>query len=97
MKIIRKMASALLVIGFLGLIIPGFAAAEKKVKCDKGQSVQKELDKLDGPETIVVTGTCHEYLEINKDDVTIQGGIYQPPSTPDPIEAPSGSRARAGF
>lgn len=84
MKIIGKMASALLVVGFLGLIIPGFAAAEKKVKCDKGQSVQKELDKLDGPETIVVTGTCHEYLEIKTDDVTIQGGNYQPPSTPVP-------------
>jgi len=84
MKMREKMAIALLVIGFLVFTVPGLEAKEIKVKCDKGESVQKELDKLDGPATIVVTGTCHEYLEIKKDDVTIQGGTYLPPTPPDP-------------
>jgi parallel beta-helix repeat protein len=73
-----------LVIGFLVFTVPGLEAKEIKVKCDKGESVQKELDKLDGPATIVVTGTCHEYLHITKDDVTIQGGTYLEPTPSDP-------------
>jgi parallel beta-helix repeat protein len=78
-----KMAIVILVIGFLALIAPEFAIAQVqvKVKCDKGHSVQSALDGLTGPAIIVVTGTCHEYLEIKKDDVTIQGGNYQEPST----------------
>jgi len=84
MKIMEKMGLVLLVIGFLGLIVPGLEAAEIKVKCDKGQSVQSVLDRLNGPATLVVTGTCHEYLDITKDDVTIQGGTFQAPTPPDP-------------
>ena len=83
MKMREKMAIALLVIGFLVFTVPGLEAKEIKVKCDKGESVQTELDELDGPATIVVTGTCHEYLDITKDDVTIQGGTYQAPTPPD--------------
>ena len=67
MKMREKMAIALLVIGFLGLIVPGLEAAQKNVKCDKGELVQKELDKLNGPATIVVTGTCNENVVIMKD------------------------------
>ena len=79
MKIIKKMGLALLVIGFLGLIVPGLEAKTIKVNCDKGESVQKELDKLNGPATIVVTGICNENVVIMKDDVTIQGGTFVGP------------------
>jgi hypothetical protein len=79
MKIIGKMCLAL-VIGFLGLAVPGLDAAEIKVKCDKGQSVQSALDSLlTGPTIIVVTGTCYENIDIRKDDVTIQGGAFVGP------------------
>jgi parallel beta-helix repeat protein len=77
MKIIEKIGLVLLVIGFLGLIVPGLEAAEIKVKCNKGESVQSALDGLTGPATIVVTGTCHENLVIKNDDVSLQGGTYE--------------------
>jgi parallel beta-helix repeat protein len=79
MKIRQKIGVALLVIGFLGLIVPGLEAVEIKVKCDKGQSVQSALDALTGPATITVTGTCHENVVIRQDDVTLQGGTYVGP------------------
>lgn len=79
MKTIRKMGLAILVIGFLGLIIPPLEAAEINVKCDKGQSVQSALDGLTGPATLVVTGICYENIDIRKDDVTIQGGSFDGP------------------
>ena len=84
-----KMAIVILVISFLVLIAPESAITQVqiKVKCDKGQSVQSALDSLTGPATIVVTGTCREYLDIKKDDVTIRGGHYQTPSTPDPTQS----------
>jgi len=77
MKIIEKMVLVLLVIGFLGLIVPGLEAAEIIVRCNKGESVQSALDGLTGPATIVVTGTCHENLVIKNDDVILQGGTYE--------------------
>jgi len=83
MKIIEKMGLALLVMGVLGFIAPGLEAAQQteiKVNCDKGESVQAALDKLTEPATIVVTGTCHEYVTIKKDDVSILGGNYLPPN-----------------
>ena len=79
MKTTQKMGLALLAIGFLGLIVPGLQAAEIKVKCDKGQSVQTVLDGLTGPATLVVTGTCTENIDIRKDDITIQGGTFVGP------------------
>jgi parallel beta-helix repeat protein len=86
MKIIGKMAIALLVVGFLGFSVTGLEAKTINVKCEKGESVQKELNKLDRPATLVVTGTCHEYLDITQDDVTIQGGNYEAPTPPDPTK-----------
>jgi parallel beta-helix repeat protein len=85
MKIIEKIGLAILVISFLGFIAPGLEAAQKptvKVDCSKGESVQSALDSLTGVATIDVTGTCHEYLTIEKDDVSIQGGEYLPPPNP---------------
>jgi parallel beta-helix repeat protein len=79
MKIIEKMGSAVLVIGFLGLIVPGLEAAEIKVRCDRGHSVQSALDSLTGPATLVVTGTCDENVVIKQDDVTLQGGTFVGP------------------
>ena len=82
MKIREKMGLALLVIGFLGLIVPSLAAAQQptiKVNCNKGESVQSALDNLTGPATIVVKGTCTENVVIKKDDVTIQGGTFVGP------------------
>ncbi|MEI9479068.1 MAG: right-handed parallel beta-helix repeat-containing protein [Deltaproteobacteria bacterium] len=82
MKIREKMGLALLVIGFLGLIVPSLAAAQQptiKVNCNKGESVQSALDNLTGPATIVVKGTCHENVVIKKDDVTIEGGTFLGP------------------
>ena len=79
MKTRGKMAKAVLVMGFLALIAPGLAAAQQptiKVNCDKGESVQSALDRLTGPATIVVTGTCNENVVIKKDDVSLQGGTY---------------------
>ena len=84
MKIIEKVGLLLLVIGFLGLIVSGLEAATIKVNCNKGESVQSALDALTGPATIDVKGTCHEYLDITEDDVTIQGGTYQAPTPSDP-------------
>jgi len=69
-------------IGFLIMLSPAFVTAKDKtinVRCDKGESVQDELDKLKGPATIVVTGTCHENVVIKMDDVTIQGGTFVGP------------------
>ena len=86
-----KMAIGILLIGFLVLLAPAFVMAQAiptiRVNCDRGQSVQSALDRLTGPATIVVTGTCHEYLEIKKDDVTIQGGTYQAPTPSDPSKS----------
>jgi parallel beta-helix repeat protein len=79
MKIIEKMSLTLLVIGCLGLIVPGLEAAEIKVNCNKGESVQSALDILTGPATIVVKGTCNENVVIKKDDVTIKGGTFVGP------------------
>ena len=76
MKIREKIGIALLVVGFLGLIVPGLEAVEIKVKCDKGQSVQSALDALTGPATLTVTGACHENVVIKQDDLTLQGGTY---------------------
>jgi parallel beta-helix repeat protein len=76
MKITGKIGLALLVIGFLGLIVPGLEAATIRVNCNRGDSVQSALDSLTGPATLVVTGTCHENIVIKKDDVTIQGGTF---------------------
>jgi len=46
MKIIERIGLAILVIGFLGITVPGLEAATIKVKCDKGESVQSALDAL---------------------------------------------------
>ena len=75
-----KMIGAIMMIGFLILVLPAFVTAKDKtinVRCDKGESVQEELDKLKGPATIVVTGTCHENIVIKEDDVTLEGGTYE--------------------
>jgi len=79
MKIIGKMGLAILVISFLGLIVPGLEAATIKVNCNRGDSVQSALDNLTGPATIVVRGTCQENIVIKKDDVTIEGGTFVGP------------------
>jgi parallel beta-helix repeat protein len=84
MKEGRKMIKAFIVFGILTLIVPGFAAAQKSknsisVNCDTGQSVQNALNRVNGPSTIVVTGTCNQNIVIKKDDVTLQGGIYVGP------------------
>jgi hypothetical protein len=34
------------------------------------------LDRVKGPSTLLVTGTCNEHVLVTKDDVTIQGGTY---------------------
>ena len=78
MKIREKMGIALLIIGFLGLIVSGLEAATIKVNCNKGESVQSALDALTGQATIDVKGTCHENLVIKNDDVSLQGGTYEP-------------------
>lgn len=52
MKIIEKTGLALLVIGCLGLIVPDIEAKTIKVNCGKGESIQKELDKLVVPEKV---------------------------------------------
>ena len=87
MKIIGKMGLALLAIGFLGLTVPGLEAVEITVKCNKGESVQSALDALTGPATIVVKGTCQEYIDVIKDDVIIQGGNYKEPSPSQPNQS----------
>ena len=84
MKEGRKMIKAFIVLVILTLIVPGFAAAQNSknplsVNCDTGQSVQNALNRVNGPSTIVVTGTCNQNIVIRKDDVTLQGGIYVGP------------------
>ncbi len=79
MKIIEKIGLALLAIGLLWVIVPSLEAKDIEVKCDKGQLVQKELDNLNGPATIVVTGVCNENLVVKQDDVTLQGGTFLGP------------------
>jgi hypothetical protein len=82
MKVRMRIIKAIVVIGFLILIAPSFAGAQGltlRVNCDRGQSVQRALDRLDllnVPRTIVVTGTCNEHLVITEDDVTLQGGGF---------------------
>lgn len=85
MKEGRKMIKAFMVLGILTLIVPGFAAAQNSknplsVNCDTGQSVQNALNRVNGPSTIVVTGTCNQNIVIKKDDITLQGGIYVGPN-----------------
>ncbi len=84
MKEGRKMIRAFIVLGVLPLIVPGFAGAQNSknplsVNCDTGQLVQNALNRVNGPSTIVVTGTCNQNIVIRKDDVTLQGGIYVGP------------------
>jgi parallel beta-helix repeat protein len=78
-----KRAIVILVIGFLVLLAPALVMAQSlltiRVNCDRGQSVQSALNLLFVPATIVVTGTCHENIEIKKDDVTIKGGTFVGP------------------
>ena len=76
-----KMNRPLIILVVLGLIAPSLAAAhgipQMRVNCDRGQSVQSVLDRLTGPATIVVTGTCTENLVIKLNDVTLRGGAYK--------------------
>ena len=76
MRILEKIGLAVLIIGCLGFIVPGLEATTIKVNCDTGETVQSALDRLNGPATIKVKGTCYENIVISKDDVTIQGGVF---------------------
>ena len=44
---------------------------QTRVKCDKGHSIQRAVDKIKKGASIVVHGTCNEAVVINKDDVQI--------------------------
>lgn len=80
------MRMIILIPAFLVSTTPAFAVQPQdpgaegppqiSVDCDKGQSVQDALDRVKGPSTILVGGTCTEHVLITKDDVTLQGGTY---------------------
>lgn len=45
----------------------------KKVDCDKGESIQKALDKAEDGDVIEVEGTCSENIAITKNQITLRG------------------------
>ena len=60
------------------------------VNCDKGQSLNATLAKTNkfSPATVVLTGTCNEYVVVDGfDNLTLtgeQGATIQQPNTPPP-------------
>jgi hypothetical protein len=66
------------------------AAPAPNVNCDKGQSLNAALAKMNkfSPGTVVFTGTCNEYVVVDGfENLTltgVQGATIQQPSTPPP-------------
>ncbi len=103
MKISRKVTQGFLLAGSLLLVIgllPGTAQARFlfnstiRVNCAKGETITRALTRglwaqLRGrPLTIIVRGTCREYVTIRQDDVTLQGR----PNMDDGVVAPDSDR-----
>ena len=44
------------------------------VDCTAGETIQSKLDAAQPGDTIMITGTCHEAVLVNKDGVTLDGG-----------------------
>ena len=78
-----------LALGIL-LVSTTWAAATPRfiVNCDKGQSLNATLAKMNkfSPATVVFTGTCSEYVVVDGfDNLTLtgeQGATIQQPNTP---------------
>src|SRR5215469_16427163 len=66
------------------------AAPTPNVNCDKGQSLNATLAKMNkfSPGTVVFTGTCSEYVLVDGfENLTltgVQGATIQQPNTPPP-------------
>src|SRR5215471_397540 len=66
------------------------AAPAPNVNCDKGQSLNATLAKMNkfSPGSVVFTGTCNEYVVVDGfEDLTltgVHGATIQQPSTPPP-------------
>ena len=48
--------------------------ATQSVDCDAGETVQGKIDEAEPGDTIMITGTCHEAVVVDKDDITLDGG-----------------------
>ena len=65
---------AMLVMALLVTASPVLADdGEKRVRCDKGQTLAKALQKAEPGDTLLVSGICHERVTITTDRITIDG------------------------
>ena len=80
MSIDRKIRNKLiagLVMGLLVVVSSGAGNAKtRKVRCDKGQSLQKKVDKAKPGDTVLITGVCNENVLVgaDKSDLLLLGG-----------------------
>lgn len=75
MNKLNQIISSVLLAG-IAVFASQASAITRTVDCDKGQSIQDALEKGQSnaePLVINVSGTCNEIVEIQRDDVTIDG------------------------
>ncbi len=68
-RVLAMLVMALLVTTGLALADDG----EKRVRCDKGQTLTKALQKAGPGDTLLVSGICRERVTITTDRITIDG------------------------
>jgi len=75
-RAILRGLQGLVIVPLVLLVSAGAAwAGPKTVDCAKGQTITHALEQSDGnPITIEVRGTCHESVQIDRDDVTLIAG-----------------------
>jgi len=82
-KISRNLGPIVLLIA--GLAMTSALAVERKVDCNKGQTIQHALDNAPAasPDTYIISisGTCRESISIGRSNITIDGNQGPTPPT----------------
>lgn len=69
-----KILGTLLLLFVLALVAPALAdEGVKSVRCDKGQTLTKALEKAQPGDTLLISGTCHERVTVAVDHITLDG------------------------
>lgn len=58
-------------LALIGTLAGSGSAKTRTAKCDKGKSLQKQIDKAKPGDTIVITGTCEENVVITADKANL--------------------------
>lgn len=82
-KIFGKLSPIVLLV--VGLAVTPALAVERKIDCDKGQSIQHALDNapaaFSDTYVISISGTCTESISIRRSNITIDGNEGPTPPT----------------